>query len=180
MTDVGPTYVSLMWSSIEEGPVWYSVYRDGTPILVGDRRTSAIIPLLRPETSYTFTVLAGDFGGNRSPLSDPVTAVTEAVNPDDHTPPSTPANFYGANWGREVELNWDESTDDLDPQWVIVYEIYVNDVYDHSLSLRYHKTIVYGAFDGLNTFSVVAVDTAGNKSEAATFSLPLEGCVAPQ
>jgi fibronectin type III domain protein len=176
VTDVGPTHVSLMWSSIEEGPVWYSVYRDGTPIISGDRNTSAIIPLLDPETSYTFTVRAGDFANNLSPLSDPVTTATEAVNSDDHTPPTTPANLNGGNWGCEVELIWDESTDDLDPQWIIEYEVYVNDVYDHSLSLRYHKTVVYGAFDGPNTFSVVAVDTAGNRSEPATVTLNLDGC----
>ena len=106
MTDVGPTHVSLTWSSIEEGPVWYSVFRNGTRIIYGDRSTSAVIPLLDPETSYTFTIQAQDFANNRSPLSDPVTAVTEAVNPDDHTPPSTPPNLNGGNWGCEVELYW--------------------------------------------------------------------------
>jgi fibronectin type III domain protein len=176
VTDVGPTHVSLTWSSIEEGPVWFGVYKDGTAIGYGGRNTSAIIPLLEPETAYNFTVRASDFASNVSPLSDPAPATTEPINPNDTTPPTTPANFYGQNWGCEVELIWDESTDDLDPQFIIEYEVYINDVYDHRLSLRYHRTIVYGAFDGLNSFSVIAVDTAGNKSAPATFSLNLDGC----
>ena len=86
----------------------------------------------------------------------------------------TPANFQGASYGCEVELTWGESTDDLDPQWIVEYEIYVNDVYDHSLSLRNTRTIVYGTFTGQNTFAVVAVDTAGHKSSAATLALDLD------
>jgi chitodextrinase len=176
VTDVGPTYVALTWSSIEEGPVWFSVFRDGTPISQGGRNTSAIIPLLQPETAYSFTVRAMDFAGNRSPLSDPAPATTEAVNPDDHTAPTTPPNFYGQNWDCEVELVWGESTDDLDPQFIIEYQVFVNGVHDHSLSLRYTRTIVYGTFNGLNEFSVVAVDTAGNRSAPAVITLTLSGC----
>jgi chitinase len=174
VTNVGSTYVSLMWSSIEDGPhVWYSVYMNGNAVAYASRDTSNTITLLEPETTYTFTVQARDFGGNSSPLSDAVTATTGAINTDDTTPPSTPANLYEQNWGCEVELDWDESTDDFDPQWLIEYEVYVNGVYDHSLSLRYTRTIVYGTVNGPNTFSVVAVDTVGNKSEPATVTTNL-------
>jgi hypothetical protein len=175
VTDVGPTHVSLAWSSVEDGPhVWYDVLKDGSPIIQGSESTAAIIPLLEPETTYTFAVRARDFGMNTSPLSDPATAVTEAANPDDTSPPTTPADFSGSNWGCEVELTWSESSDDFDPPWVIEYEIRVNDVLDHSLSLRRTRTTVYGTFTGLNTFSVVAVDTAGNRSEPATLTMDLD------
>lgn len=177
VTDVGSTYVSLMWSSIEDGPhVWYSVFMNGNRIIYGTRNTSTTLTLLEPHTTYTFTVQPRDFGGNNSPVSDAVTATTEATNPDDVTPPSTPETLYEQNWGCEVELNWDESTDDKDPQWLIEYEVYVNEVYDHSTSQRYTRTIVYGTVDGVNTFSVFAVDTAGNKSAPATVSAVLD-CV---
>jgi hypothetical protein len=43
-------------------------------------------------------------------------------------------------------------------------------------ALPYTKTIVYGTFNGLNEFSVVAVDTAGNRSAPATITLSLDGC----
>jgi len=147
---------------------------NGAVIRSADRGTSAIIPLLANQTTYVFTVQAFDFGGNRSPVSDPVEATTTAANPDDVTAPTTPANFYGNNLdGCETELSWSESTDDLDPQWQIEYQIFVNDVYDHSLALRYARTIVYGTLTGANTFSIVAVDTAGNRSEAATATVDL-------
>jgi hypothetical protein len=175
VTDVGPTHVSLAWASTEDGPnVWYTVFRDGTPFIQGSKSSSAIIPLLEPETTYAFTVQARDFGGNSSPVSDPVTPTTEAANPNDVTPPTPPGNLRENNWGDcEVELDWDESTDDMDPLFSIEYEIFVNGVYDHSLALRFTKTTVYGTQTGLNEFSVVAVDTAGNRSEPATITANL-------
>lgn len=177
LTGVGPNFVSLAWSSMEDGPhVWYTVFKDGTPVLNGTSSTSGIIPLLQPATAYTFTVRARDFGMNTSPLSDPLPAVTAASNPDDVTPPTTPANFRESSWGCETELNWDESTDDLDPPLSLEYQIYVNDVYDHSLTLRRTRTIVYGTLDGPNAFSVVAVDSAGNRSAPATVTAILD-CV---
>jgi hypothetical protein len=175
VTGSGATHVSLMWSSIEDGPnLWFSLYMNGSPILSGTRNTSTIVTLLEPVTAYTFTVRAQDFGGNASPPSDPVTATTGPVNTADVTPPTTPANFNGDHWGDcEVALDWDESTDDFDPQFLIEYEVYVNDVYDHSTSLRFTRTTVYGNRTGLNTFAVAAVDTAGNRSERATLDLVL-------
>jgi chitodextrinase len=175
VTGVGPTHVSLAWSSVEEGPVWYSVFRDSTPVLYAVRDTAGVIPLLQPETAYTFTVRASDFANNFSPLSDAAAATTTAA-PDDNTPPTTPANFYGQNWGCEVELDWDESQDDTAEPFAIQYEIFVNGVLDHTLTLRYTRTIVHGTFNGLNEFSVVAVDTAGNRSAPAVITLNLDGC----
>jgi hypothetical protein len=169
VTDVGPTHVSLLWSSVEDGPfVWFDVFKDGTPILQGMRSTSMIVPLLAPVTTHSFTVRARDFGGNRSPLSAPVVAETEAPDPNDVTAPTTPANFAGDGCD-EVALSWTASSDDLDPAWIIRYDIYVNDVLDHSLSLGVTRTIVYGT-GASDTFSVVAVDTAGNASAPATIT----------
>lgn len=175
VTGVGPTHVSLAWSSVEEGPVWYSVFRDSTPVLYAVRDTAGVIPLLQPETAYRFTVRASDFANNASPLSDAAAATTTAA-PNDAAPPTTPANFYGQNWGCEVELDWDESQDDTAEPFAIQYEIFVNGVLDHTLTLRYTRTIVYGTFNGLNEFSAVAVDTAGNRSAPAVISLNLDGC----
>jgi hypothetical protein len=169
VTGFGPTYVSLLWSSTDDSPhLWYTVSMNGSPVITGTRQTSTNLTLLRPETTYTFTVGVQDFGGNRAPASEPVMATTTAANANDVTPPTTPANFRADNWGDcEVQLDWDESTDDFDPQWLIEYQVFVNGVYDHSLSQRYHRTIVYGNQNGLNTFGVLAVDQAGNRSGLA-------------
>ena len=92
-----------------------------------------------------------DFGENNFPLSEPATATTGSINTDDLTPPTTPGNLRQSeqNWGDcGVEMDWDESTDDFDPQWLIEYEVYANDVYDHSTSQRFTRTIVYGTSPG--------------------------------
>lgn len=177
VTSSGPTHAALAWSSIEDGPhVWFTVVRDGTPIMQGTRSTTAIIPLLDPQTTYNFTVRAMDFGGNHSPLSEPAVVTTPPSNPDDITAPTTPGDLRESGYDCERELNWEESTDDLDPQFVIEYEVFVNDVFDHSLALRFTRTIVYGTMSGPNTFAVVAVDTAGNRSAPATVTANLD-CV---
>src|SRR5688572_26811977 len=94
VTDVGPTHVSLAWSSTEDGPnVWFNVYMNGSPLTQGTRDTSGTFGPLEPETEYTFTVRASDFGGNQSPLSDPAVVTTDATNQDDTTPPTTPGNL---------------------------------------------------------------------------------------
>lgn len=67
VTDVGPTHVSLSWSSTEDGPnVWFTVFMNGNAIRQGVKDTSGTFGPLSPETTYTFTVRANDFGGNVS------------------------------------------------------------------------------------------------------------------
>jgi len=173
VADVGPTHVSLSWSSTDDSPkLWYTVFMNGSAVLSGVRDTSRTFGPLTPETSYTFTVQARDFGGNASPLSDPVTVTTEARDTTDTEPPTTPANFRDNGMSfqdGETWLFWDQSTDNVDPQSVIRYDIYVNDVFDHSL-MGYSQTVVYGNANTENTFQVIAVDSAGNQSSPATLT----------
>jgi chitodextrinase len=172
VTDVGPTHVSLAWSSVEDGPnVWFTVYQNGTPVLSATRDTAATIGPLQPETAYTFTVVAGDFGGNVSPLSDPVNVTTDAVTGTDSTPPTTPGNLTDNGMAfpdGETWLFWEESTDNVDPQSIIRYDVYANGVFDHSLQGA-DRTILYGN-PGPNTFQVIAVDSSGNQSAPATLT----------
>jgi chitodextrinase len=173
VTDVGPTHVSLAWSSVEDGPnVWFNVYMNGSPVRQGVRDTSGNFGPLTPETSYTFTVQARDFGGNVSPLSEPVIVTTEARDGNDTTPPTTPANFRDNGMSfqdGETWLFWDQSTDNVDPQFAIRYDVYVNGVLDHSL-MGYNQTVVYGNAGVLNTYRVIAVDSAGNQSAPASLT----------
>jgi len=66
-------------------------------------------------------------------------------------------------------LFWQQSTDNVDPQSVIRYDVYVNGVFDHSL-MGYGSTVVYGNAGVENTFQVIAVDSAGNQSAPATLT----------
>ena len=179
VTDVGPTHASLLWSATDNDPsLRYTVQVNGVPVLSATANTSQIFPLLQPETTYAFAVQARDSGGNVSPLSAAVSATTEARNPDDVTPPTTPSLWTGYVEGCEVQLFWTESTDDFDPQFAIEYRIYLNGVHVDSSALRFTNRVVYANQNGVNTFAVSAVDSAGNESLLSNeFSGTFDGCV---
>jgi len=173
VTDVGPTHVSLAWSSVEDGPgVWFTVTMNGNTVMSGQRDTSGTFGPLQPETTYTFTVQARDFGGNSSPVSDPVSVTTEASDTTDTTPPTMPGNLTDNGMSfqdGETWLFWQQSTDNVDPQSVIRYDVYANGVLDHSL-IGGDRTILYGNPGVFNTYQVIAVDAAGNQSAPATLT----------
>ncbi len=179
VTGVGPTHVALAWASTDNGPnIWYHVHVNGTQVITTTRDTARIFPLLTPETSYTFAVQARDFAGQVSAISEPVAATTPAPDPDDVTPPTTPSLWFGYVAGCEVELHWTESTDAVTPQFAIEYEIYLNGVHVDSSSLRFTNRVVYADRNGVNTFAVAAVDSAGNRSLMSNeLSDVFDGCV---
>ena len=101
--DVGPTHASLTWSSTDDGPIiWYTIYIDGEPVSTLNSKSAYVYVRRRSgadrctpldqETTYTFTVRARDIDGNLSPVSDPVFVTTDPADPNDHTPPTPPAN----------------------------------------------------------------------------------------
>lgn len=172
--DIGATYVTLNWSSTDNGPnIWYWVFMDGNAVVQGTRDTSATITPVQASTTHTFTVRARDFGGNWSPLSEALTVTTKAPNPNDHTPPTAPTKLSGGGMGdgsTEIDLTWNQSTDDLDPQWVIKYNVYVNGVLTDTV-VGSGRGIIYAPDFGSNTIAVEAVDSAGNKSTQATITV---------
>jgi hypothetical protein len=88
-----------------------------------------------------------------------------------------PSNFWVGNWGDcEVELTWTNSTDDVDPQFAIRYDVFINGRFDHSTGQLFNRAVAYADQHGLNTFSIIAVDSAGNRSAAAEASDNLQGC----
>jgi hypothetical protein len=65
-----------------------------------------------------------------------------------------------------MNVTWAESTDDVDPQDAIRYEVYVNgELAD--LVFGVGSSISYGVF-GTNVIEVYAIDAAGNRSAPAT------------
>ena len=173
--EVGPTYVRLAWSSTDDGPnIWYWVFMDGGLVLQGTRDTSAALTPLQPSSTHAFQVRARDFGGNWSLPSDPLTIATSPSDPNDHTAPTTPTNLSGggvSDGSAEIDLTWNQSTDDLDPQWVIKYNVYVNgELAD--VVVGNGRSIIYGTF-GVNTVVVEAVDSAGNKSAPAMLTVAI-------
>jgi chitodextrinase len=170
----GPSQVSLTWTRSTDDITWWSlgyrIFANGAPVTEhvnwnGER--SVVLRHLAPATSYTFTVEANDFNGNTT-MSNPVTLTTEASS--DVTPPSAPTNvrIVRDQGCGEVWLGWTQSTDDMDPQFAIEYEIYVNGVLSPlAVSAGVSEDFVYATAHGDNTFTVKAVDRAGNTSAAS-------------
>jgi chitodextrinase len=168
----GPSQVSLTWTRSTDDLAWfvgYRIFANGALVTEPVNwfgETSVVLRHLTPATSYTFTVQAHDFSGNTA-TSNAVTLATEATS--DVTPPSAPTNVRIVDGGCvEFWLGWTQSTDDTDPQYAIEYEIYVNGVLSPlPVGAGIDRDFVYGTAGGENTFTVKAVDRAGNTSEAS-------------
>ena len=93
---------------------------------------------------------------------------------NDTAGPTAPGNLYAFDFGCETWLFWEESVDDVDPQSAILYEVRVNGVFDGAL-LGIDRWITYGTQTS-NTFSVQAVDSAGNRSPTSSLTLDNQSC----
>ena len=176
VSGVNPTEVSLTWTaSTDDGPyLFYQVFVNGSPSVDAGQNRFAVIHGLTPQTTYQFTVKARDLYGppNVSAPSNVVTVTTSAASAVDTQPPSAPSNLYGWDAGdgaREINLFWTQSVDNQTPQSAIVYEVYMNGVLDQTTSGD--RAILYATQAGENTFTVIAVDNAGNRSTPASITI---------
>jgi hypothetical protein len=179
-TGNGPTHIDLAWSVIESSPnLRTDVYINGLLVYRQVPGASKPILMLRPNTSYTFTVQVRDFGGNWSPMSDPFTATTPPANPNDNIRPSTPPNFSAQIMDEflETSLFWGHSTDNVTSQDYIEYHVFLNGVFDGGVvgTFHQHRYTVYLEPGVLNTIEVFARDEAGNLSIAASAVFDLRG-----
>jgi chitodextrinase len=169
----GPSQVSLSWTRSTDDLAWFVGYRIfANGALVTEHvnwyaETRVVLRHLTPATSYTFTVQAHDHSGNTA-TSNAVALTTEATS--DVTPPTVPTNvrIVESNGACEFWVGWTQSTDDTDPQYAIEYEISVNGVLSPlAVGAGIDRDFVYGTASGENTFTVKAVDRAGNTSAAS-------------
>jgi chitodextrinase len=174
LVDVNPTEISLEWTaSTDDGSIiWYQVFVNGSPNVDTRDQRFAVVHGLTPETTYEITVKARDFyTWNESEPSNILTVTTAAVSAADTEPPSSPQNLYGwdIDGAGEINLFWIESFDNQTPQASLAYEVYQNDVLDHTTGGD--RAILYATQAGENVFTVIAVDDAGNRSEAASITV---------
>jgi hypothetical protein len=172
---VNPTEISLEWTaSTDDGPhVLYQVFVNDIANVDTRQSRFAVVHGLSPETSYQITVKARDFylPQNVSAPSNVLTVTTAAVSAVDTEPPSAPGNLYGwdIDGAGEINLFWTESFDNQTAQASIAYEVYQNGVLDHVTGGD--RAILYATSAGENTFTVIAVDDAGNRSEPASIAI---------
>jgi fibronectin type 3 domain-containing protein len=158
----GPSRVELSWPAATDdvGVVSYEVLRDGqvlgtTPALTFT--DSAIVA----STTYSYSVVAIDAGGNRSaPVSAP------ATTPADLAPPSRPGKLSAkaASGPRRVKLSWSASTDDVG---VTGYRVYRDGAVIATVGVPgYTDSTVAGRTK--YRYSVSAADAAGNESQLSS------------
>jgi hypothetical protein len=176
VTDTTSSTVGLAWGPVADDDhtcCTYRVLANGNPVnthWTGERTVTVL--RLAGATTYSFTVVAVDPSRNASAPSAPVTATTQPTT--DSTGPTAPGNLVAWDFGCETWLFWDESVDDVDPQFAILYEVYVNGVFDGA-QLGVDRWITYGT-QSSNTFSVQAVDSAGNRSPMSSVTLDNQTC----
>ena len=166
LTGVWPVRLTVAWTrSVDDvgSQVWYTLLVNGTPLSENQLGFQSALVLDRtPSTTYELQVAVRDYFGNTN-RSNVVTVTTPAAT--DATPPTTPTNlrFSPNTSSPELWLEWDQSTDDTDPQSQILYDVYVNGVPEH-LAIGYGEELVYCRDTGENRITLQAIDTSGNKS----------------
>jgi hypothetical protein len=176
VTGTTSSTVGLAWGPVADDDYTcctYRVFANGAPVLIQSTGERAVTVLrLAAATTYSFTVVAVDPSGNASAPSAAVTATTQPST--DTTGPTAPGSLYAFDFGCETWLFWDESVDDIDPQFAILYEVYVNGAFDGA-QINIDRWITYGTQTS-NTFSVQAVDSAGNRSPMSSVTLDNQTC----
>jgi hypothetical protein len=101
--------------------------------------------------------------------------VTATTKPSTDTAgPTAPGNLYVFDFGCETWLFWERSVDDVDAQSAIRYEVRVNGVFDGAQN-NIDRWITYGT-QATNTYSVRAIDSAGNRSPTSDITLANQTC----
>ena len=176
---LSPSEVQLTWTrstdNVSNNCCVYSFNMNGSVITQNINWTTAaanqlsvIIRHVQPGTTNSFSVGVSDYSGNVAPSN----TVNATMPPSSDTlPPSVPTNIHLVqdNSCGEVFIGWTESTDAVDPQDSIEYEIYVNGVLSPlPVSVGVDYDFVYATAFGDNVFTVKAVDRSGNSSAASS------------
>lgn len=175
---IAPSQVRLTWTkgtdNVSNNCCSYAINVNGARITQAINwvaapsadKLSAVIRHLTPGTTYSFSISVSDWSaGNNTSLSNTAFVTTQASS--DTTPPLAPSNLHLVNDMScgEIFLGWNQTTDNVDSQDKIEYEIFVNDILSPlPVSAGIDMDFVYANAHGDNTFYVRAVDRSGNSS----------------
>ncbi|GKU79458.1 lytic polysaccharide monooxygenase [Paenibacillus sp. L3-i20] len=171
-SNVGSTSASLAWTASTDanGISNYKIY-NGTTLLatVPGNVTSYNLTGLVSSTSYALKVSATDPSGNTSAASNTVNITTTAVVADTVAPSAPPAlHVMGAPTSTSIWLMWSASTDNVGVQ---SYRVYRGTTLVATVSGSTLDYVVNGLTPSTTyTYTVKAVDAAGNESAASNVS----------
>jgi hypothetical protein len=179
VTGTTSSTVGLAWPAAADDDYTccaYRVFADGSTVGVDNLRWTSerTVTVLRlaAATTHSFTVVAVDPSRNASAPSATVSATTQPTT--DTTGPTAPGNLSASDFGCETWLSWSRSVDDVDPQYAIFYEVRVNGVFDGG-GTNIDGWITYGT-QASNTYTVQAIDSAGNRSPVSSITLDGQTC----
>jgi hypothetical protein len=166
VTSVRPTRFGVTWtpSTDNVSQVFYTLFVDGVPQFSGAIGVRSYVLLDRtPENTYLVKVRAADAFGNFVE-SNTVAVTTPAVT--DHEAPTAPTNLTLSPESSPPEIwtDWTQSTDNVDPQSDILYDVYFNGVFVEHGALGGSSTITYCLDPGPTVVTLKAVDSSGNVS----------------
>jgi hypothetical protein len=161
---VYPTRVHVGWTAAKDNTsqVWYTLYADGSVVFADYIGVNSWTFLdLQPSSTHTYRVTARDAYFNV--VESNVLTVTTPPK-SDFVAPTAPTNlrFNFRSSGNELWLEWNLSTDNLDPQGAIIYYVYQNGVLTDWAGGGF--TITYCAEPTDTEVWLTAVDTSGNES----------------
>lgn len=164
VSNITTTGLTLTWTASTDNVAvtGYEVYRNGTLIADNVSGTTLGVNGLTCNTAYAFTVRAKDGAGNRSALSNPVSATTTACAQADTQAPTVPTNLVAANITTTgLTLTWNASADNVG---VVAYEVYQNGVLLNGNVTGTSLAVNNLTCGATYPFTVLAKDAAGNKS----------------
>ena len=183
VTATTPSSISLAWntSTDNSGKFYYVIVPvGGWPTWAPQTQTSRTISGLLPQTTQSYNVYAIDYSGNKSPLSNTVTATTLA----DTTPPTAPVLSVTSVLSTRISVTWTASVDDVSyPRYTLLMNgapppsRHGNIMLDLTPSTSYSFVVIASDFSGNSTTSntVVATTTPINDFVAPTAPTNVRG-----
>ena len=166
-TPTSATSISLSWSASTDNVAvtGYRVRRAGNASVIANPTGLSFVDSGRtPTTTYNYTVTAIDAAGNES-----ATATASATTPADTTPPSAPGAFTAtATSATSISLSWSAAADNVAVTGYRVRRVGNTTVIASPVGLSFVDA--GRAPSTTYSYTVTAVDAAGNESATATAS----------
>jgi chitinase len=165
VTNLRPTRAVLSWPQPVDDfstQVYWTLFMNGAVLGYADRLgpPTQTLLALTPETTYQFQVRVRDSAGNA--VTGPALAVTTPPKTDQQAPTAPTGLRADTPDGLDLELFWNASTDDSDPQSEIRYDVYTDGALA-AVGLGTRTILSCASADPVEIV-VKAVDTSGNES----------------